>query len=328
MKGLLGPGKVCLMTSFVGYGDLLYLTPLIRFLKRSLGLTVDVWAVNPEPYLNNPDIEELYTFKKTDQIVKPLDFYKRTFNFCGWGEGVFIGNTHPVDYFTQKALGINLRNKEKDLIFGWHPDDEAKVKKLLFENDLRPVDGGKLKVCNYVIVSPVVTWESKTLPLDFYQNLCRAIQDNGDRILLVGKDVTHAGVKTLYPASEFPGAIDFTNKLSLAEAGALYGMSKIAISNESANMLLACTNEVCWNIFLATLTPPEFRLPWRQGYQDYRSFSVGNAEDYFPATDYKKLGEFTGDLRNLPVQYPTADDVFRAYYRINNHLSAYSVDEI
>lgn len=309
MKGLSGPGRVLVMTSFVGYGDLLYLTPFIRFLKN-MGQTVDVWSVNPEPFFNNKDINELYTFDQK-RIPNPLDFYKRVFNFCGWGE-VFIGNTHPIDAFTMKALNIVLRNKEKDLVFDWHEEDKAEVREMLFESGLAPDDE-----CNYVIVSPVVTWPSRTLPLGFYKELCDLIQENGDKILLVGKDVTHKGVKTLYPAEEFPDAINFTNKLSLAQVGALYSMSKIAISNESANMLLACTNDTCWNIFVATLTPPEFRLPWRGGYQDQRArnYVVGNSDDYYPSTDYTRLSEFNS-LEDLPVKYPTAKSVFAAYRKV------------
>lgn len=315
MQGLNGPGKVCLMTSFVGFGDLLYMTPLIRFLKKSLGLTVDVWSVNSEPFLNNKDINDLYTFNKK-AIPKPLDFYKRVFNFCRWGENISISNIHPTDLFTQEALNISLRNKEKDLVFDWHPNDEKKVQDLLRQHSLKPVSTG-LKSCNYVIMSPIITWPSRTYPLEFYQRLCTRIQRTGDKVLLVGKDVTHQGVKSLYSADNFPGAIDFTNKLSLAEAGALYSMSKLAYSSESANMLLACTNDTCWNVFLTSLSAPEFRLPWRNGRQHYLNYVVANDDDYYPTTDYRQLSKFD-NAKNVPVKYATPEQAYSAYWNILN----------
>jgi hypothetical protein len=301
------------MTSYAGYGDLLYLTPLFRFLKR-LGCDLDVWAANHEPYLNNPDITDLYTFEK-DHIVYPLDFYRKIFNFCEWGP-VFISNIHSIDAFTMKALNIVLRDKEKDLVFGWSKDDELYVRKLLKQHGLIPTkapDGP----CNYVIVSPVITWPSRTFPLEFYKELILKIQNNGDKVILMGKDLHIKGHKSIYPAEEFPGAINLMNRLSFAEAGCLYSMSKISIANESANMVLSCTNNTCWNIYLPTLTPPEFRLPWRQGDKNHRNYVVANDDDFFPSTNYRELALYD-DLRDPEVQYPGVEKVFDAYQRINN----------
>lgn len=310
MKGLMSPGKVLVMTSFAGFGDLLYLTPLFRFLKN-LGCDLDVWSANYEPYLNNPDITNLYKFDK-EKLVYPLDFYKTIFNFCEWGR-IFISNIHSIDAFTMKALNIVLRNKEKGLVFGWTPSDEASVRDLLQANGLQPM--GCHKGCDYVIVHPTITWPSRTLPLKFYQELIAKIQHNGDKVALVGKDINMAGVKGLYPATEFPGVIDLTNKLTLAECGYLYSISKIAVSNESGNMVLSCTNNRCWNLYIPTLTPPEFRLPWRNGDQEHLNYVAANDDDDYPATNYKVLSEYD-DLKDPPIKYPTVDKVFKAYRRI------------
>ena len=313
MKGLSGPGRVLIMVSYAGFGDLLYLTPLIRFIKR-LGCDIDVWSANPEPFLYNPDISELYTFDSTNQLVYPLDFYKKIFNFCQWGQA-YISNVHTIDAFTFQALNIHLRPKEKDLVFKWRRTDETRIRKLLYDHKLTPVDSAE--GCNYVIVSPIITWPSRTLPLEFYQELIAKIQNDGSKVVLVGKDLNIKGVKGLYPASSFPDVIDFTNQLTFSEAGCLYSLSGISIANESANMVLSCTNTTCFNIYIPTLTPPEFRLPWRCGSQNYRNLVVGNEEDYYPSTDYLNLGNHI-DLKTPPVKYPTVSKVFEAYKKAYN----------
>lgn len=314
--------KVLVVTTLLGYGDLLYLTPFIRFLTMA-GLSVDVWAVNTEPFFDNPYINELTPIVAKGVTIPPT-------YFTHWNLQKFdttSNNIHTVDYFTVKTCGITLRNHEKDLVLVWKDSDIEYCESLLKQHHL--VSNRSIH-CNFVVISPVITWPSRTLPLSFYKELITEIQETGDKVVLVGKSFAHATsglispelakqeTKQLYPASEFPGAIDFTNKFSFAQLGAFYSLSKLAINSENGNMVASCTNSNCWNLYMPTLVAPEYRLPSRKGSQSYRTVVVKNEKDYFPPSDYTKLvGGNPISPANAPVLIPKVEDVITAYYRID-----------
>ncbi len=66
-----------LITTWEGYGDLVYHTPTIRTFSKYFK-HLDVWCRRSEPFLNNPYIRNLQTYK--DDFPKPPDIYNdRTF---------------------------------------------------------------------------------------------------------------------------------------------------------------------------------------------------------------------------------------------------------
>jgi len=322
------------ITTLMGYGDMLYLTPFIHFLNLS-GFIVDVWAYNTEPLQNNPDIHELK--KIVDKKVNIPEKYKESYWIFQKFESN-ANNMHTVDYFTTKACNFTLRNKEKSLVFKWSRTDTEYCQALLEKHNLISNESYR---CNFVVINPAITWPSRTLPLTFYKELIEKIQTNGDRVVLVGKDITPAKnnltsselaseeSKSLYPVAEFPNAVDLTNQLSFSQLAALYSLSKIAINSENGSMVTSCTNDFCWNLYIPTLNAPDFRLPYRRGSQHYRTIVVGNELDYYPPTDYAKLLAQRGlfDYLNSSVLCPTVDEVFQAYLHVNGLFHRGVVEE-
>ena len=131
----------------------------------------------------------------------------------------------------------------------------------------------------------------------------------------MGKDISYPlGIdmdKTLYPAHHFADTICLYNQLSFAQLCALYSISPIAINTENGHNPISCTNDFCWNIYIPSLTAPEFRLPHRRGSQRYRSAVVANAEDYYPASVYGYTG--VNSYLKMPVLIPPLEDVLRTF---------------
>jgi len=315
-------GEALLYTPFCGYGDLLYHTPLIRVLDK-IFKGVDVWTFNPEPFKHNPHIKNLMKIN-SEHDPEPWDFY---------GENVFHlsparnptcrhlyqANNHMVDYLTNSAMGLSLRSNEKNLVLQWSDATRSKVWALLIQHGIADDP--------FVVVNPVHGWPSRTLPLDFYQEIIQKFQDDGLKVVLVGKDVDPTDfvpddntvedvidreVKGLYPSHVFPDVIDLTNKLSFHECCCLYSYAAVALNTENGNMVMSSTNNHCWNLYIPSLTAPEFRLPHRFGDMNYRSTVVGNGGNYYPGSDYVTLrGEI--DFVNSEVVFPSVNEVWHQY---------------
>ncbi len=301
-----------LITTFEGYGDLVYHTPTIRILSK-IYPHLDVWCKRPEPFLHNPYIKKLSIFDKAwpdstapygNRIFHVSVDSLATFPHC---------NMHTIDLVSIKALRCILRNEEKTLQTFWTPQDQTKVECLLTQHKIQK---------KFVVISPSITWASRTLPLAFYQQIIQQIQKEGYQVILVGKEIFYSsGVdtdKTLYPAHLFPQTICLYNQLSFSELCYLYSLTPIAINTENGNHPISCTNDHCWNLYIPTLTAPEYRLPFRHGSQTYKTAIATNDENYYPASVYGDTG--TTSYVTMPVRLPSVERVLSVFRSIAARL--------
>ena len=298
------------ITTFEGYGDLLYHTPTIRILSK-IYPNLDVWCKRAEPFLNNPHIRQLTLFEQELPFVSDR-YESRVFRVSVDSLIRFPHcNIHTVDLVSIKALRCTLRDKEKTLEAYWTLDDLQHVQELLARHPMAAQN--KIKEGKFVVLSPAITWASRTLPLSFYQEFIAEVQKLGYGAVLVGKNVTYTpGLdidKTLYPEDGFPGAISLYNQLTFAQLCALYSIAPIAINTENGNNPISCTNDFCWNLYIPTLTAPEYRLPYRQGSQRYRTAIAANEEDYYPASVYGHTG--VNLYTEMPVVLPTVEQTIK-----------------
>ncbi len=227
---------------------------------------------------------------------------------------------HTVDLISIKALRLVLRDSEKTLEAYWKEEDLQRVKSLLLNHPL--AEKNHILEGNFVVISPAITWPSRTLPLAYYQELITAIQKKGIGVILVGKDITYQrGVdcnKTLYPSEFFQDAISLYNQLTFAELAALYSITPIAINTENGNNPISCTNDFCWNLYIPSLTAPEFRLPFRHGSQKYKTAVAANDLDYYPSCIHGDTG--MNSYLNMPVLFPTVSHVLEMLDRIRTKI--------
>ena len=335
-------GEVLVYTPFIGFGDLLYHTPLFRMLTKIYN-GVDVWTFNPEPFLHNPDIINIFLLH-TENDSNPTDFYHdKIFHIAParnqMYKELFQSNMHMVDYYTLGTCGLMLRDFEKYLTINWLPEHVTRVHTLLAEHGLvmTPEEG----IADFVVVNPACGWPSRTLPLQTYKEVISRFQEQGDKVVLVGKDI-NAKIflpengsesiatklkrdenKTLYDTKEFPDTIDLTNILNFHECCYLYSLAKMALNTENGNMVASCTNDYCWNLYVPSLTAPEFRLPHRQGSMFYRTYVVHNPKNYYPCSNYHLLRNGINVI-NVETERPTVDMIYQGYQAIstavkNNH---------
>lgn len=306
-------GRSLIISGFVSFGDILYSTPMIRFIKKR-SEEVHVWSCNPEPLMNNPDIDELWDLRGHELPIIPHWYFDKVYRLKNDGPLVRgMSRFHTIDFFSLNTFGILLRKKNKDLILHPYLKDECRVIDLMAEHGLSDQ--------NFVVISPTISWPSRTLPLEYYKELVKRILTTGVKVVLVGKEVDpgklwdsphlkSSGLKQIYPIEgNFEGAINLINQLTFMELAALYAKARIAINTENGNMVVSCTNNTCWNVYIPSVTAPEFRLPWRNGSQEYKTVVVGNKEDWYPQDTTSK----EGNLITAEVKLPTIDEIFDGY---------------
>lgn len=298
-QSLIQQDAACLLiTGFEGFGDLVFHTPTIRMLSRMFR-RVDVWTIQDEPFRNNPRIEQL---RKLPFDIKSFDIpegvYARV--LPTWGPITNHSGIHTIDLVSLHVLGSVLRPHEKDLEMFWTDDDAAFVDSLL-----AGIPGPIL------VASPSRTWPSRTFPLGWWQELIRALARLGS-VVLVGKEsVYESGIdmpRGLWPAEAFPEARSFYDRLSFAQLACLYSRADVAVNCETASNPVSACNDRCWNVYIPTVTAPEFRVPFRHGSQEWRTTVVGNPRDYYPGSLYGQAV----DLKNAEVERPPAAAVVAA----------------
>ena len=284
-----------LITGFEGFGDQVFHTPTIRILSKMFR-QVDVWTIQDEPFLNNPRIHEI---KKLPFDIKQFDIPEGVYAKVAvtWGPITAHSGIHTIDLVSLNALGNILRPLEKDVEMFWTDKDETFVRSLLAD-----VKGP------VIVVSPTQTWPSRTFPLEWWKNLIEKLAKLGP-VVLVGKETSYDSKidmpRGLWPAEEFPEAHSLYNKLSLAQLACLYSKSNVAINTETATNPISACNDRCWNIYIPTLTAPEFRVPFRHGSQSWKTRVVGNERDFYPASLYGR----DQNLRSVEVERPSVNAV-------------------
>lgn len=330
-------GEAVIITPFVGFGDLLYHTPVIRILSRVYH-GVDIWGFNQEPFFNNPYVHKLFKIDHDTVGVHPVEFYfDFTFEVSG-DSNVFVKNLYPSnvyspEYFSLAIIHCNLPDNEKHLTYNWLPSDITSV---------RVKSKGALSSKDKIIttVNPAIGWPSRTLPFEYYRVLIEKITALGDIVILTGKEVnpqrfmpTHSRkeidpvfkkneTKGLYTIEDLminENVIDLTNQLTLGECAALYSLTDIALNTENGNMVISGTNDHCWNLYIPTLTAPEYRAPYRKGSQSYRTTIVYNKNRHYPGSDFKQLRNGY-DYINVAIELPSIEDIFEKYCETREHI--------
>jgi len=198
---------------------------------------------------------------------------------------------HTVDYCSMALLKRTLPLKERRIKFHVKSEDYENLFELIGRKDLE----------SFLIIHPGKHWESKTFPVQYWQNIINAVVKKRRDVVIIGK--TELGDPPDYIAGargtvdvDPNGAIDLRDKLNLGELGALLSMARILISNDSAPVHLAGAFDN-WIYLIPSCKHPDHVLPYRNGSPWYKSRSF-----------YNRL--FLDDIESRPTQvYPTSADV-------------------
>ena len=153
-----------------------------------------------------------------------------------------------------------------------------------------------------MVVHPGKHWNSKTFPAEWWQGVIDGLVGIGKRVCIIGKDDRGdapnyiVGARGTVDVKCPEGVYDLRNLLDLGALGALLGVAKVLISNDSFPIHLAGAFNN-WIILIPSCKHPDHVLPWRNESQYYKAMAL-----------YKKL--VIDEVESRPTQvYQTRADV-------------------
>jgi hypothetical protein len=189
---------------------------------------------------------------------------------------------HTVDYCSISMLKRTLPMRDREFHLSVSEEELATVKSMV------KTDLGKL-----VVIHPGKHWQSKTLPVEYWQEIIDKLARR-HKVCIIGKDdETRGTVKVNCPEN----AIDLRNILELGELIALLSKARVLISNDSAPVHIAGAFDN-WIVLIPTCKHPDHVFPYRKGGVHYKSLALYKslvADDFVahPATIGSSSAEFT-----------------------------------
>lgn len=231
-----------------GLGDAACAEPSLRFaLDTFKDSEVSVATLCPELF-------EHLKFKKVYDLREQKPKWERynvlhSFFANDTLSGEFLNHAiiHPVDYTSLCLMKSQLPVSYRAISFP--------VSKL--DSDAIDESFGRF---NSVVVHPGRTWQSRTLPADFWDAVIAEIKRLGAVPVLIGGAPSGGDKGTL--AVDTSGCVDLRNRLSVARSVAVLQRAKAFLTNDSAPLHLAATGN-SWIGFVATVKHPDFLKHWR-----------------------------------------------------------------
>jgi len=249
------------------FGDVLYSTPVLKYLSKCHNDRLDVETNYPDIFINNPHVGKIYDTKLGQVIPYGQEYYDC--NGHNFGEvQKQIRKMHLTDYWSTQ-LGFILNPKEKTLEF--YPSSlDIEI----------PKD-------KYIIINPSKTWECRTWPKEKWEKLIENILNLGIKVVVTGQDIKYNknDIKTSIYV-ENSNVINLVNKLTLSQLWYIINNS-IGVITMNAGLLPFAGTTDAFIIEMGGAIDPTYRTPWRHGTQDYKHKFVGGSCKLFCQSDMK-----------------------------------------
>lgn len=171
-------GKTLLVWRSGGFGDILFLTPLLAKIKR-LWPTCKLWFATQPQYhaaiAGNPDVDLVLTLPIPLAAFRGADWH---LHFEGTIERSTDPARHAVDIFAEHA-GIPIGDDEKALIY------EPSIARVVAMRNRLVVLGVKPDL-PIVAVQPKASSPIRTYPPDMLAKVIKKLVDHGNQVLVLG----------------------------------------------------------------------------------------------------------------------------------------------
>lgn len=249
-----------LFTTWGGIGDQICAEPTLRFaLEQFKNISVSLYTEYPELFShlsftnvftpkNKPDFSKFFVF---NTITNPETLVWQFMSHCV---------THCVDFPSlcslRCTLPIDYKAVKLEPVPSLDPFDSRKL--LQIEKYMGAVDPDKC-----VAIHAGKHWESKTFPVEWWNEVIDLLIADGFVPVLFGKEVEeHQGTV----ATKTDGCLDIRNATSLTESIYLLQRMKYLICNDSSPMHMAATGRA-HIAFVASAKHQDYLYHWRKNDQ-------------------------------------------------------------
>lgn len=251
-----------LFTTWGGIGDQICAEPTLRFaLDTFKGCDVSLATDFPELYqhlkfkkvydlkIERPDFSK---YLKFDTINDPKSLTWEFMSHCV---------THCVDFPSLCALRCQLPISYRAVeLKPPHPDHRFFN---MLKHEIEQTDFMEFTYDKAVFIHAGAHWESKTFPVDWWDDVIADLIDNGYQPVLIGR-VMDDNRTTVDVSGK--GCIDLRNKTSLSETLWLLQQANFVLTNDSSPMHMAAPG-TAHIAFVATAKHPDYLYHWRRNEQ-------------------------------------------------------------
>jgi len=249
------------------FGDVLYSTPILKYLSKCHKDKLDIETNYPEIFENNPYVGIVYNTEQNEMMPNDQIFYDC--NGHNFGDiQKQIRKMHLTDYWSTH-LGFILSPKEKTLEY--------------FPNAL----DFDLPKGQYVVINPSKTWNCRTWSKENWEELTEKITNLGLKVVVSGKNIVY-GIddKKTFLKIDNDKVIDLVDKLDLSQLWHLLENSIMVITMNAGLLPFAGTTD-CNILQLGGAIGASYRTPFRHGTQEYKHKFIGGSCRLFCQSDMK-----------------------------------------
>lgn len=245
--------------SLGGLGDCIASEPVIRYIKKKVYPTDDVFVMSlyKELYEHIPDIylaKDAEEFNKDHEFDAVHELHTHQTPWNQFGQLCPFSYVHTIDWASLATVGRELPDKDKQIVLKYTPEH--------LQESLQLTD----RLDDLVLVHPGVGWEMKTFPVEWWQKIIDDLDSLGFRVGIIGKHMNeqHAVMDVKCP----PNGVDFRDKHSIKGLIALISKARILITNDSSPLWMAggFNNYI---VLIPTCKHPDLILPFRNGGDKY-----------------------------------------------------------
>ena len=232
-----------------GLGDEICAEPAIRWAIKEFKDKCDIYLLTRHKELyqhlefkkvfdenkHTPDLDNFYVFQSyADSSHLKFEFVNHM-------------NTQCVDYASLIMFALQIPDpRDKCILLKPSASDYQRV-------SIRPL--------NDVVIHAGKTWQSRTIPPDFWADVILGLKKEGITPILIGSESSD-GKGYLDISAE--GCLDYRGKLSVMETVALLHDSRVFLTNDSAPLHMAASSPWSWIGFIATAKHPDYISHWRK----------------------------------------------------------------
>jgi len=240
-----------------GIGDEICAEPIIRWMVENFCKNDEVVIVTRHP--------EMFTHLPVKVFDKKVEFDREYLCIETQPRDHLLNfhRMHPVDFISILLLRRTLPIKDKSIKVKYPQECIEQIKGMCGGEDLK----------KSVVLHPGISWESKTIPKEFWQKVIKTLEPHA-KIILIGKE------KTDYEANcHYTGVLDFSlnekhydlrNKINLSQLFCLLDAAPILITNDSAPLHIAGAFDNYIGL-IPTCKHPDYLLPFRNRNQGYKT---------------------------------------------------------
>jgi ADP-heptose:LPS heptosyltransferase len=301
--------KNILVTLEGGIGDVVDAEPVIRYISQQAYPDQNVVVFTAPQY--NRIIEHIDTVRvinSMDELEPDTAYYHVSTYKDMWDSSWKYMNQnlmHVTDFASLLTIRRILPYKDKEIILNVRDEDYKILDEFLGEG---------FDYNNLVLIHPGRSWESRTFPKEWWEEIIKGLTDNGHHVGIIGKHVDDelGYIQLDYESDKVHNFIDM---LELGELFALIDRSECLVTNDSSPVHIAGAFDN-WIVLIPTSRHPEHLLAPRGGDKYYKAIVsykelMDDPTDAVTTMFHGKICNFVPEGRTINDYIPDAQDLVK-----------------